>query len=172
MTTTMTTTTTTTAKAAAVAVVVAAAQRHCRHHRRRRLRLLLRFLSHDPRQARRSRSLSRAQQRFAINYDFWQKLDAPPEADWGGKNGSVALCMRALGIPKGSNGTVRKVFALTTGAAEKDEVYDPSSHRVTNARRGRPPLLATNGPEAPPRVTSTLRAAGLRLASTGLASWP
>ena len=75
-------------------------------------------------------------------------LDAPPEDDWAGRDGAVARCIKGLGISKGSAGTVRDVFTLTTYAALNDEAYDPGTHTVTTARIGRPPLLATDGPEA------------------------
>ena len=98
--------------------------------------------------AKTRRKTKRKEQRFAINYYFWQMLDAPPEDDWAGRDGAVARCIKGLGISKGSAGTVRDVFTLTTYAALNDEAYDPGTHTVTTARIGRPPLLATDGPEA------------------------
>jgi len=48
--------------------------------------------------------------RGAIAYFFEYMYRAPPESEWHGRNGTLALIMRRVGIPNGSRASVLKVF--------------------------------------------------------------
>ena len=85
-----------------------------------------------PRQQRRQRAprnTTQAEQRITINFYFWNVLDAPPEEEWGARDGAIAHCMKALNLPRGSNQVVKEVFTKTSQAAMAGHVYDPTTSK-------------------------------------------
>ena len=102
-----------------------------------------------PRQQRRQRapqSTTQAEQRITINFYFWNVLDAPPEEEWGSRDGAIAHCMKALSLPRGSNQVVKEVFTKTSQAAMAGHVYDPATSK--NVGGLAKVLLAIDSPEA------------------------
>ena len=102
-----------------------------------------------PRQQRRQRapqSTTQAEQRITINFYFWNVLDAPPEEEWGSRDGAIAHCMKALNLPRGSNQVVKEVFTKTSQAAMAGHVYDPATSK--NVGGLAKVLLAIDSPEA------------------------
>ena len=102
-----------------------------------------------PRQQRRQRaprSTTQAEQRIIINFYFWNVLDAPPEEEWGKRDGAIAHCVRALNLPHGSSKVVKEVFRKTSEAALAGDVYDPATTK--NVGGLAKVLIAVDSPEA------------------------
>jgi hypothetical protein len=98
------------------------------------------------RRQRAPRSTTQAEQRIIINFYFWNVLDAPPEEEWGKRDGAIAHCVRALNLPHGSSKVVKEVFRKTSEAALAGDVYDPATTK--NVGGLAKVLIAVDSPEA------------------------
>ena len=67
--------------------------------------------------------LSSKCERLAIAYIFVEKLDIPPQEEWMGRNGTIAIISRTLNIPKGSYRTILGVLQNVTICFQNGNEY-------------------------------------------------
>ena len=76
------------------------------------------------------------QQRCAIFVIFAQVLDAPPEEEWHGKDGTISSIMKTLEMPNGSRNVVKRVLVDSLKCINEGRPYCPA-RKLTAAENSR-----------------------------------
>jgi|AntAceMinimDraft_1070359.scaffolds.fasta_scaffold22423_1 hypothetical protein len=105
-----------------------------------------------------------AARRSSIAYFFKHYYGAPPESEWHGRNGTLALIMRRVGIPDGSRASVLKVFRDVSEAIYQGQDYDC---HAGPRKRGLNTLIKKGTPEA--RIICNYMAAGVGITEAAVA---